>query len=1167
MIVIKTSIPHHRISNPTPCGIGVEVMAVQLKLHTIEMDIYNIYRKERQTLDMGELLSHATRQPCLVVGDLNAHHPILRSPSNTNAAGIHLAQLLEDLPLIKLLNDGQPTHNRGGRLDLTFTTDALASEAEWSLHPTLTSDHFAIQIELQLDRPETPLPPPKWNIQKADWGLFRATMDNWWANYSPPEDLNQREADFTQAITNAADTAIPKTTPSHKFRKNWWFYSPEIKEINRRLSDARKMHKQNPCPETIAMLREVAHHKRQITRDLRTKRWLEWCASFNKNTSLGTLWEKLRIATGRPPPRRPAHNDPQGEAERLADLFQARGSTEMLPQEIQFRQEALQPSRTLALQAACEATSPTDEPFVMQELLQARKGRRDTASGSDGIRYSMLQYGGPSSDAAFLSLMNQSWREGRMPHSWKEGDIVVVEKPGTPNCEPKLRPLTLLKCPGKTAELMVLPRLQWQIGQLHHNIFGFVQGKSTTDCIMTFLALIDNRESIAVYLDLEKAFELANPAAILEALVNKGVRGHMLSWIEDYLHGRRSRVKFQGTTSNYREIQNGTPQGGPLSPTLFNLLVEVLVSLLLPRGAHLISYADDLVLVVTRVANKHMIAQKALNQIAKKCEDLGLKISAVKSKAMHLFPGKGAQYRRLTIQGTHLEWVKTHLYLGIWIDQRLTFKTEVEYLKDRTNARVNVMRAMTNPTAGASPEVLRLFYVHAIRPLIDYAAPAIIDIAKTWQDNLETIQNAAMRTILGAPKWTKIGTMQAETGIVPLHLRIKQLTAGRVARILQRDKTSVVRNCLAGFYDPAYNDIRRWGPKTAAAFAVMVEEGPQLATNPDLPDPSYNPPPPWEPPAIIFTFTPLPGTRAECSEAEMKQHALQAMAEQHLLSDHIYYTDGSVDPSSGAAGSAFITNGLITAWRNTSNTSSLQTELAAIEGALTHLEGGPDISVTIHTDSKASIQTLQRKHHTDNISLVTAILGRAQTLSAQGTRICINWIPSHVGLAGNERADEAAREATHLQEVSKHIRPSLSHMKENARNKTRALTRHIHNRMTNTSPSMKWYHDVTEFIPLPPNTQQSRETVVAIQRLRLGYKTLAEIQPERGTLNCAHCGTRARIPLRHYLLHCPATTQLRTPQIEEGPEGRAAYAAALVKRACEDPKTLQAVLKRAPPPR
>ena len=64
--------------------------------------------------------------------------------------------------------------------------------------------------------------------------------------------------------------------------------------------------------------------------------------------------------------------------------------------------------------------------------------------------------------------------------------------------------------------------------------------------------------------------------------------------------------------------------------------MEQLVSLPVREGTTLLSYADDLVLVVTGRANGVVRAQQTLHLISDKCWELGLKISAEKYKALML---------------------------------------------------------------------------------------------------------------------------------------------------------------------------------------------------------------------------------------------------------------------------------------------------------------------------------------------------------------------------------------------------------------------------------------------------------------------------------------------------------------------------------------------------
>lgn len=105
---------------------------------------------------------------------------------------------------------------------------------------------------------------------------------------------------------------------------------------------------------------------------------------------------------------------------------------------------------------------------------------------------------------------------------------------------------------------------------------------------------------MAIFIDLEKAFELASPNAILAAFVNKGIKGKLISWIKSFLEGRAARVRFQVKLSTPHSRTNGTPQGSVLSPLLFNVLMEGLLNINYGPGITLLCYADDLALVFSR---------------------------------------------------------------------------------------------------------------------------------------------------------------------------------------------------------------------------------------------------------------------------------------------------------------------------------------------------------------------------------------------------------------------------------------------------------------------------------------------------------------------------------------------------------------------------------------
>ncbi|KAK3876644.1 hypothetical protein Pcinc_018573 [Petrolisthes cinctipes] len=134
------------------------------------------------------------------------------------------------------------------------------------------------------------------------------------------------------------------------------------------------------------------------------------------------MWRSVRTASGTAPSRPAAHPHPQQEAERIATTFTSRGSSDQLPLHTRRTQQQLQPHRDEAVREAMEVTDMTDLPFSLQELQQAKRRGRDTATGADGVPYSMLAHAGPAGDAALQSWWPSNCSGARPPPTGAHGD-------------------------------------------------------------------------------------------------------------------------------------------------------------------------------------------------------------------------------------------------------------------------------------------------------------------------------------------------------------------------------------------------------------------------------------------------------------------------------------------------------------------------------------------------------------------------------------------------------------------------------------------------------------------------------------------------------------------------------------------------------------------------
>ena len=257
-----------------------------------------------------------------------------------------------------------------------------------------------------------------------------------------------------------------------------------------------------------------------------------------------------------------------------------------------------------------------------------------------------------------------------------------------------------------------------------------------------------------------------------------------------------------------------------------------------------------------------------------------------------------------------------------------------------------------------------------------------------------------------------------------------------------------------------------------------------------------------------------------------------------------YYTDGSLDPLTCTAGSAFVTEGRMHGRRTSDTSSTLQTEAVAIVGALEHSLVHHKMHVVIHTDSKATIDSLRHEVPRDNIRLLTTIQVLLHRLQSEGRRVILNWVPSHIGVIGNELADKAAEIARKRPRVDLVIHPSkeqLSGQTTAVANK-RALA--IHKTASMTSPSAQWYRRATAYEPLGLTRDMKRSDEITLHRLRLGYPCYWEIVPDVAEDEC--CCKLCNAPntsLQHYLAECEETAFLRSGP-HTTPEG-------LVRRLCD----------------
>ena len=148
------------------------------------------------------------------------------------------------------------------------------------------------------------------------------------------------------------------------------------------------------------------------------------------------------------------------------------------------------------------------------------------------------------------------------------------------------RPISVLPVLSKIYERLVLTQLleyiqQWNV--LRDTVSGYWQEHSTSTILLRIRddiikAMKKGEVTLIAFADFSKAFDTVNYRAILKLLHSIGFSHGALTWIFNYLSGRRQFVQINDKQSSILDVYFGVPKGSILGPVLFNLYVNNLQS-------------------------------------------------------------------------------------------------------------------------------------------------------------------------------------------------------------------------------------------------------------------------------------------------------------------------------------------------------------------------------------------------------------------------------------------------------------------------------------------------------------------------------------------------------------------------------------------------------------
>lgn len=376
----------------------------------------------------------------------------------------------------------------------------------------------------------------------------------------------------------------------------------------------------------------------------------------------------------------------------------------------------------------------------------------------------MLKYGGRQLQARICHLIELIWTQNKIPEDWYIGIITPIHKKGDKQKCVNYRPITLLNVVYKILANLVNKRLkEYAEGILGDYQNGFRPGRSTISAIHTLEQIFQKRwehgeETHTIFIDFKSAFDTLNRKEMFKELEILKVPQKLRTILEVSLKHTKAKVRFQGTTTHSFEINKGVKQGDPISPTLFNLVLEGVLRRtkldkknIMTDQIQLIAYADDV--AITASTRDGLI--RAIENLDAEAQKFGMTINEAKTKYLKLGKGEAKSQNFLKTKKYNFEAVSSFNYLGVTVGGTARDKVRERILKGNQAYGRNKL-LLKNKMLSKKTKIK--IYKTLIRPVITYALETMV-INRKEEEDLKIMERRIMRTILG-PNITEDGEVR-----------------------------------------------------------------------------------------------------------------------------------------------------------------------------------------------------------------------------------------------------------------------------------------------------------------------------------------------------------------------------------------------------------------------